>query len=188
MGNITFSQNVIDLTKYMLKHSSALTPSFQCSFMHLCRVCAHLFHGLLRETAEKANYFFHLHLPWRLNCSENFYTFLFHRHIAEFETDRSWQILLITIKLKTFVAPTQPVHSPMCLNRLWRSASPYSLGLQSWWRARRNHIIQLMFLAQIGKDMLFRTTWTTWWVLKFSNETQAIGTNNEYHCKKMPID
>lgn len=121
MGNIIFSEKVIDLTKYMLKHYSAFTPSFQCSFIHLWKVCAHLFHGLLMETAEKANYFFHLHLLWRLNCSEKFFTFLFHRHTVEFETDTSGQILFITIKLKTFVAPTQPLHS-----RLFKHAAEIS--------------------------------------------------------------
>lgn len=91
----------------------------------------------------KSKYFFHLQLLWRLNCSETFSPFCFTGTLLMIETDRSWQILFITIKLKTFVGPTQPAHCPGCLNRLWRSAGPCSLGLQSWWRARRNHTIQL---------------------------------------------
>lgn len=123
----------------MLKHSSAFAPSFQCSFFHLCKVCVHLFHCLLRETSEKANISSISTCCGDWIALKNFSPSWFRGRLLMFEVDRSWQILLITIKLKTFVAPTWAAHCPGCLNRLWRSAG--SLGLQSWWRARRNHTI-----------------------------------------------
>ena len=155
MGNITFSQEVIDLTKF---HVSAcknillhLPLHFSAPFA-LCKVCAS-FSQSAQGSIGKSKCFFYLHLLRRLNCSEKFFTFLFHMDIVDVW---SWQILtFLHIKVMASVAPARPAHCSGCLNVLWRIAGPCSLGLQSWWRARRNHTTEQLPLPLSYHSNLF---------------------------------
>lgn len=147
MSNITFSQKVIDSTKFHVSNDKTffcIYPFISVLLYSPLESLCESFSWSAQANCWKSKYFFYLHLLWRLNFSEKIFTVLFHRHIVDVW---NWQILTDLIhhnmKLKTFVASTQPAHSPGCLNMLWRSAGLCFLSLQSWWRARRNHTIQL---------------------------------------------
>lgn len=85
-------------------------PSFT-----LCKGCAS-FSQSPQGSIWKSKCFFHLHLLWRLNCSEIIFTFLFHLDIIDVW---SWQIWIsFRIEVMALVASTRLAHCPGCGEKL----------------------------------------------------------------------
>lgn len=141
MGNISFSQEVVDLKKF---HRSACKKPFSCVCpflslpLHSLSATSLLpFHSLLREASEKVN------ISSTSPCCRDWIApkksalFLFHVDITDVW---SRQILIsLHMQVMALAAPACPAPCSGCLNVLWRRAGPCSLCLQSWWRAGRSH-------------------------------------------------